>query len=224
MGRNVLDSCPRTDAIKDPNHADEMSVAPVRWKDEGRVVSFRLGHQEVDGQPTNNPDLLTGLGIRKTDALLLCVNPHSLHAEHLHLPKPGQQHGSDSGKAGRMLALLLHHRHGRAQPAEFLTAQPAQLLVAGGHADAQRRVCLDQAEPRGVTEHASQGADRPARYPSTARRLATAVSPLGTGPPTPTGDLGLQFLHIHKNDAPHKLRTHQRLDMDIDPTLIAVER
>lgn len=117
MGSNVLDTRSCTDPIEDSNHANKMSVAPIGWKDEWQVISLGLPQQEVDSHAANDPNLLTGFAIGKTNALLLHVNPCSVHAKHLHLPKSGQQHDPNGGKASRMLALLLHRGHSRAQPA-----------------------------------------------------------------------------------------------------------
>jgi hypothetical protein len=74
MRRDVHPSCVPTNAIKNTDHANEITLAPIRWKEERRRHCW-LFKKQVKGPLTDHTDLRATLGIRRADGAFFRVKP-----------------------------------------------------------------------------------------------------------------------------------------------------
>jgi hypothetical protein len=78
MRCHILELRLQANAVQDPNHADEVAISPISWKDERRTVTTRQRFDTGDRSFSQNADLRTALGAGKADAMFRSAKPEAL--------------------------------------------------------------------------------------------------------------------------------------------------
>ena len=156
MRRHAFEARLYTHPIQYPDHTDEMAVTPIGWEYEGRTLPSRHGFDTRYCSVSENPDLSTALRVREPDAMVSSADPTALRTQHFHSAKPGQEHHSDRGQAGRMLSFRREAPHDLSEMLEFIVAQPPLTAFDGKLLNAHRRILADDVQAGRVAEKPTQ--------------------------------------------------------------------
>src|SRR4029453_2999182 len=88
MRGHALKFCLPTNTVQYSDDADEVSVAPVGWKDEERIRTGGLGFDTVHRSFSQRSDLFPALGVGKANAVIASTEPRPPSSQHLH-PRSG---------------------------------------------------------------------------------------------------------------------------------------
>ena len=175
MRRHAFEARLHAHPIQYPDHTNEMAVTPIGWECEGRTLPSRHGFDTRYCNVSKNPDLSTALCVREPDAMVSSADPTAFQTQNFHSAKPGQEHHSDRGKAGRMLSFGREAPHDLSEMLKFIVAQPPLTAFDGKLSNALRRILADDVQPGRVAEKPAQRSNGATSNSGAASRLAASA-------------------------------------------------